>query len=99
MENEMHEILWDSDIPRDHLIPTRRPNFVIITKKKKKTWFIVDFAVPVDHSENKKKLNEDRQVLRPCQRSENVWNISVTGISAVIGDHGTVPKGLETELE
>ena len=32
-ENKMHKILWDFQIQTDHLIPTRRPNLVIIYNK------------------------------------------------------------------
>ena len=30
----MHKILWDFEIEMAHLIPARRPDFVLITKKK-----------------------------------------------------------------
>ena len=33
--NERHEILWDSEIQTDHLIPTRRPGLVLINLKKR----------------------------------------------------------------
>ena len=46
-ENEMHKILWDFEIQMDHLNSTRRPDLVIVTKKR--TCRIVDFAVPADH--------------------------------------------------
>ena len=34
LENNTHEILWDFDIHRDHLISARRPDQIIIKKKK-----------------------------------------------------------------
>ena len=36
LENDTHKILWDFDIHTDHLISARRPDFIIINKKKKK---------------------------------------------------------------
>ena len=48
LENDTHKLLWDFDIRTDHLITARRPNLIIINKKKK-TYKIVDFAVPIDH--------------------------------------------------
>ena len=36
LENDTHKFLWDFDIQTDHLISARRPNFIIISKKKKK---------------------------------------------------------------
>ena len=50
LENNTHKLLWDFDIHTDHLISTRRPDLILINKKKKvRTCKIVDFAVPADH--------------------------------------------------
>ena len=32
--NETQEILWDFEVQTDYLIPARRPDLVLITKKK-----------------------------------------------------------------
>ena len=42
-ENETHKLLWDFEIQTDHQISARRPDLVIINKKKK-TCQNVDFA-------------------------------------------------------
>ena len=59
LEYDTHKLLWDFDIQTDQLIPARRPDLIIINKKKKKICKIVDFAVPADHrinlKENQKK--------------------------------------------
>ena len=34
LENDTHKILWDFEIQTDHLIPARRPDLVIINKKR-----------------------------------------------------------------
>ena len=39
LENDTHELLWDFNIQTDHLIPVRRPDLIIINKKKKKREF------------------------------------------------------------
>ena len=51
LENDIHKLLWDFDIQTDLLISARRPDLIIINKKKKrkKICKIVDFAVPADH--------------------------------------------------
>ena len=36
LENETHKILWDFEMQTDHLILARRPDLVIVNKKKKK---------------------------------------------------------------
>ncbi len=48
LENDTHKLLWDFEIHTDHLVSARRPDLIIINKKKR-TCKIVDFAVPVDH--------------------------------------------------
>ena len=48
-ENDTHKLLWDFNIHTDHLISTRRPDVIIIKRKKKRICKIVDFAVPADH--------------------------------------------------
>ena len=49
LENDTHKLLWDFDIQMDYLISARRPDLIIINKKKKRTCKIVDFAIPADH--------------------------------------------------
>ena len=48
LENDMHKPLWDFEIHTDHLILTRRPDLMIINKKKR-ICKIVDFSVRVDN--------------------------------------------------
>ena len=53
LENDSHKLLWDFNIQTDHLIPARRPDLIIINKRKRISK-IVDFAVPADHRINLK---------------------------------------------
>ena len=60
------------NIQTDHLIPARRPDLIIINKRKR-ICKIVDFAVPADHrinlkeSEKKDKyLNLARELKKNC---------------------------------
>ena len=66
----------------------------MITKKKKKvkkrTYRIVDFAIPEKNSENLRKQKE-RQVFRPCQRTKTV-------IPIVIGARGGFERGLKQSV-
>ena len=34
LENNTHKLLWDCNIETDHLIPARRPDIIIINKKR-----------------------------------------------------------------
>ena len=35
LENDTHELLWDFDIQTDHLSSARRPDLIIVNKKKR----------------------------------------------------------------
>ena len=37
LENDTHKLLWDFNIQTDHLIPARRPDIIIINKKKRES--------------------------------------------------------------
>ena len=44
LENVMHKLLWDFDLHTDHLISARRPDLIIINKKKRefpKLWTLL----------------------------------------------------------
>ena len=44
-ENETHKLKWDFEIQTDHLISVRRPDLVIVNKKRR-TCRTMDLAVP-----------------------------------------------------
>ena len=91
LENKIHKILWDVKIQTDHLISARRPDLVIVNKKKR-TCRIVDFAVPSNH---RVKLNESEKKDKGEEKwKKKLWNMKVTVILIVIGALGSVTKGL-----
>ena len=47
LENGTHKLLWDFDIQTDHLISARRPDLIIINKKKKlsKLWTCLSWLI------------------------------------------------------
>ena len=98
LENATHKILWDFNIQTDHLIPARRPGLIIINKKKW-TYQIVDFAVPVDHRIKLKECEKKDKYLDLARELKKLWNMQVTIIPIVNGAFGTVSKGLLKELE
>ena len=59
LENDTHKLLWDFDIQMDHLILARRPDLIIINKKKK-ICQIVDFAVPADTLNKTERMWKER---------------------------------------
>ena len=94
LENDTHKLLWDLNIQTDYLIPTRRPDLIIIKKKKKRICKIVDFAVPADHRINLKEVEKKDKYLDLARKLKKLWNMKVTIVPIVIGALGTITKGL-----
>ena len=65
LEYDTHKLQWDFNIQTDHLIPARRPNHIMINKKKR-TYKIVDFAVPADH----------RIKLKECEKKDKYLDLA-----------------------
>ena len=55
LENETHKLLKDFEIQIDHLISTRRPDLVIVNKKKRRIYRIVNHRVKLKESEMRDK--------------------------------------------
>ena len=65
LENNTHKLLWDFDIHTDPLILARRPDLIIINKKKR-TGKIVDLAVPAVH----------RIKLKDCEKKDKYLDLA-----------------------
>ena len=98
LENDSHKLLWDFDIQTDHLIPARRPELIIINKKKR-TCKIVDFAVPADNRIKQKESEKKDKYLDLARELKKLWNMQVKIIPILIGTFGTVTKVLLKGLE
>ena len=88
----------DFDIQSDHLISARRPDLIIINKKKR-TSKIVDLAIPSDHKIKLRECEKKGKFLDFARELKKLWNMQVTIIPIVIGVLGTVTKGLLKRLE
>ena len=91
--NKSHKLLWDFNIQTDHLIQVRRPDIIMINKRKR-IWKIIDFAVPADHRVNMKEGEKKYKYLDLAREFKKLWNMKVTIVPIVIGALGTVTKGL-----
>ncbi len=81
LENDLHKLLWDFNIQTDHLIPVRRPDLIIINKKRIcKT----DFDVPADHRINLKESEKKDKYLDLARELKKRWNMKVTIVPIVI---------------
>ena len=73
LENNTHKLLWDFDTHTDHLISARRPDLRIINKKKR-TFKIVNFAVPADHRIKLKECGKKDKYLDLAWELKKLWN-------------------------
>ena len=96
--NETHKLPWDFEIQTNHQISARRPDLIIINKKKR-TCRIVDFAVPADHRVKLKEWEKKDKYLDLTGELKKMRNMKVTIVQIVIGALGTVTKGLVHGLE
>ena len=83
----------------DHLILARRPDLIIINKKKKRICRIVDFTVSVDHRVKLKENEKKNKLVDFTRELKKLWDMKVTFIPILIGAFGTVTKGLIKGLE
>ena len=97
--NDTYKLLWDFNIQTDHLIAARRPDLIIINKKKKRTCKIVDFAAPADHRINLKESEKKDKYLDVARELKKLWNMKVMIVPIVVGAFGTITKGLLKGLE
>ena len=103
-----YKIPWDFEKKTDPLIPTRRPDLVIINKNKSIYIYIyiyiyiicriVDFVVPTDRR-GKIKENEKRNKYLDLAREWKYIGNRKEIMILIIAAWGTIPKGLERELE
>ena len=94
LENDTLKLLWDFDKHRDHLISTRRPDLIIINKKKKRICKIVDFALPADHWIKLKECEKKDRYLNLASELKKRKTLKVSIVPIVIGAFGTVTEGL-----
>ena len=98
LENDTHKLLWDFDIQTDYLILARRPDLIII-KKKKRIYKIVDFGVSAGYRIKLKECEKKNKYIDLARELKKLWNMKVTIITIMIGAFGAVTKALLKGLE
>ena len=98
LENDTDKLLWDFDIHTHYLISARRPDLIIINKKKR-SCKIIDFAVLADHRIKLKECEKKDKYLDLAREMKKLLNMQLTIIPIVIGAFGTVTKGLLKGVE
>ena len=84
-----YEILWNFSIQTDHVIEARRPDLVLVDKKKR-SCKIIDFSVPGDSRIEEKEKDKIEKYQDLGRELEKIWNIKVKII--VVGSLGAIPK-------
>ena len=97
LENEMHTISLDFEIQKDHPIPTRRPDLILINKKKM-ICHLVDFVVPTDHRMKIKDRKRRDKYLDFVRVIKKLWNMKLKVIVFILGALGTIPKSIDKSL-
>ena len=91
LDNDTHILLRDFDLQTDHLISARRPDLIIINKKKKKENLQnYGLAVPADYRIKLKENEKKYKYLDLARELKKLWNTKVTIIPIVISAFGTV---------
>ena len=92
LENEMHKLLWDFEIPMDHPISARRLDLAIINKKNSINR-IVDFAVSADHWAKLKEKEKKDKYFDLARDLKKTWNMKVTMIPNQTCAHQKIDTG------
>ena len=98
-ENNDVKLLWDINIQCDHVIEARRPDIVIIDKRRQ-SGTIVDIAVPADgrvHEKEREKVEKYQELRRENGRLWQLKNVKV--VPVVIGTLGSVTKDFDNWME
>ena len=98
LENDTHKLQLNFDIHTEHLISARKPDLIIINKKKR-TGKIADFAVPADPRIELKECEKKNKYLDLAKELKKLWNMKVTIVPIAIGAFGTVTEGLLKDLD
>ena len=98
-ETEDVKILWDFPVQNDHVIEARRPD-IILVEKKKRSAVIIDIAVPGDTrivSKEEEKILKYQDLKREIKQ---VWNLtSVKVVPIVVGALGAVTVNFQKHLD
>ena len=88
VENEDVKVLWDFDIQVDKFIEARRPD-IILVRKKKKECIIIDIAVPGDIRTQMKEDEKIEKYENLRREISKLWGVQPTVIPNIIGALGT----------
>ena len=95
VENEEYKLLWDMMIQGDHHIQARKPDIVLLNKKKKEVK-IIDIAIPGDTRVREKELEKIEKYQPLRDELARLWGLKKAKvIPVVIGALGVISRKFE----
>ena len=91
-------IYWNKPIQTDRKVAHNKPDIVVIERKERR-WFIIDFAIPMDHRVRAKEDIKVDTYLDLAAEVRRQYRVKTEIVPVVIGALGTVPNRLEESLE
>ena len=82
--------MWDFSIQTDHVIEARRPDLVVVDKKR--ICKITDFAVPGDSRIEEKEKDKIEKYQDVGRELKKIWKVKVKIIPLVVGSLGPIPS-------
>ena len=93
------KVLWDFMIQCDRFIQARRPNIVVVDKKKKEVK-LIDIAIPGDSRVKDKEQEKIEKYEQLKEEIARLWNMKrVTVIPVVIGALGCISNCFGSYME
>ena len=93
MEDDDVKLLWDMNIQCDNVIEARRPDLVLVDKKKK-SCVIIDIAVPGDCRIREKEMEKIEKYQNLKIELKRLWSLKkVAVLPVVVGALGCISKG------
>ena len=91
-------IYWDKPIKTDRKVSYNRPDVVVIDREEN-TWYIVDFAIPMDHHVKEKEEEKIDKYMDLAAEVRRQFRVKTVILPIVLGALGTVPAKLSKSLE
>ena len=91
-------IYWDKPIKTDRKVSYNRPDVVVIDREEN-TWYIVDFAIPMDHHVKEKEEEKIDKYMDLAAEVRRQFRVKTVIVPIVLGALGTVPAKLSKSLE
>ena len=91
-------IYWDKPIKTDRKVSYNRPDVVVIDREEN-TWYIVDFAIPMDHHVKEKEEEKIEKCMDLAAEVRRQFRVKTVIVPIFLGALGTAPAKIPKSLE